>query len=168
MTRWQVRRTILTQAVILAALGLVPGTLAGVAVAYLINLATMTYIGHPVAFQLHPVMMAVSLVIPSSSCWWPLAFPPSAPPASSWSRRSSTSERRVAVVRGPHVSRHSRAEAALPLVLGEELALFVAGPLDDEDQPGEAGGGGDQAPTFMSRFRSVSYSPCSTTGTAST
>ncbi len=70
MTRRQVRRTVLAQAAILAAVGLVPGSAAGILTAYLINLATMAAVGHPVAFGLHPVMV---LRVPgrsgsSSSC----------------------------------------------------------------------------------------------------
>ena len=75
MTRWQVRKTILTQAAIIATLGLLPGTLAGVAVAYLINLSTMTFTGHPVDFQFHPLLLvssfAASFVIVLASAWLP-------------------------------------------------------------------------------------------------
>jgi putative ABC transport system permease protein len=62
MTRRQVRRTILAQAAILAGVGLVPGSASGILTAYLINLATMAAVGHPVAFGLHPVMVVGSLV----------------------------------------------------------------------------------------------------------
>jgi putative ABC transport system permease protein len=62
MTRGQVRRTILAQAAILAGVGLVPGSVSGILTAYLINLATMTAVGHPVAFGLHPLMVVGSLV----------------------------------------------------------------------------------------------------------
>jgi putative ABC transport system permease protein len=60
MTRRQVRKTIFTQAAIIGTVGLVPGSLAGVALAYLINLATMPALGHPVQFVLHPILIAVS------------------------------------------------------------------------------------------------------------
>jgi len=60
MTRRQVRKTILSQAVILGGAGLAPGVLVGLALAYLINLATMPAIGHPVEFRLHLALMAGS------------------------------------------------------------------------------------------------------------
>ena len=75
MTRWQVRKTILTQAAIIATLGLVPGTLAGVAVAYLINLSTETFTGHPVQFGFHPLLLlaifAASFAIVLAAAWLP-------------------------------------------------------------------------------------------------
>src|SRR4051812_10465768 len=57
MTRNQVRKTVFTQAVIMALLALVPGILAGVSVAYIINVAMMPVIGHPVAFTFHPMLL---------------------------------------------------------------------------------------------------------------
>jgi putative ABC transport system permease protein len=62
MTRRQVRRTILAQAAILAGVGLIPGSASGIFVAYLINLATMAAVGHPVAFGLHPTLVLGSLL----------------------------------------------------------------------------------------------------------
>jgi putative ABC transport system permease protein len=62
MTQRQVRKTILTQAMIMALLALVPGVVAGVAIAYLINLATLPMTGHAVEFRLHPGLLAGSLV----------------------------------------------------------------------------------------------------------
>ena len=47
MTRWQVRKTILTQAVLLAVAGLAPGVGGGLILSYIINLATLPAIGHP-------------------------------------------------------------------------------------------------------------------------
>jgi putative ABC transport system permease protein len=61
MTRWQVRRTIFTQAVVLASIGVVPGVAAGVGIAYLINLATMSAIGHPIPFGFHPWLLVAIL-----------------------------------------------------------------------------------------------------------
>jgi putative ABC transport system permease protein len=46
MTQAQVRKTVFTQAVIMALLALVPGIIAGVSVAYLINLSMMPVVGH--------------------------------------------------------------------------------------------------------------------------
>ncbi len=60
MTRRQIRKTILSQAVILGSAGIAPGTVVGLGLAYLINLATMTAIGHPVEFQVHPPLLAGS------------------------------------------------------------------------------------------------------------
>ncbi len=63
MTQAQVRRTIFTQALIMALLALVPGILAGVAVAFLINVAMLPVTGHPVDFRLHPSLLGGGLVI---------------------------------------------------------------------------------------------------------
>ena len=57
MTQNQVRKTIFTQAVIMALLALVPGIIAGVSVAYMINVAMMPVIGHPVQFAFHPALL---------------------------------------------------------------------------------------------------------------
>ena len=57
MTQNQVRKTIFTQAMIMALLALMPGIVAGVAVAYLINVAMMPVLGHPVQFTFHPVLL---------------------------------------------------------------------------------------------------------------
>jgi putative ABC transport system permease protein len=62
MTKRQVRRTILMQAMIIGGVGLPPGILLGVAVAYVINLAMMPSFGHPVAFNLHPDLLVGTLV----------------------------------------------------------------------------------------------------------
>jgi putative ABC transport system permease protein len=75
MTQSQVRKTIFTQAVIMALLALVPGILAGVAVAYLINVAMMPVIGHPVHFGFHPVLLIggllAGLTVVSVAAWFP-------------------------------------------------------------------------------------------------
>jgi putative ABC transport system permease protein len=62
MTRRQVRKTILSQATILGVAGLGAGTVAGLGVAYLINLATMPAIGHPVEFRFRPLLLAGSFL----------------------------------------------------------------------------------------------------------
>jgi putative ABC transport system permease protein len=62
MTRWQVRKTILGQAAIIAAIGVVPGVLSGVGVAYLISLGTTAATGHTVAFTFRPLLMVTCLV----------------------------------------------------------------------------------------------------------
>ncbi len=75
MTRAQVRKTIFTQAMIMAILALVPGIIAGIAVAYLINLAMLPVTGHPVEFTLHPWLMSggfvVGLLVVSLAAWFP-------------------------------------------------------------------------------------------------
>ena len=75
MTRQQVRKMIVAQAIMMGLIALVPGILAGVAVAYLINLATMSIIGHAVAFSIHPLLMAagliVGIVIVMGAAWLP-------------------------------------------------------------------------------------------------
>jgi putative ABC transport system permease protein len=52
MTRGQVRKLILAQALALAVISLVPGVVVGIALAYLMNLGTQPLIGQPVAFHL--------------------------------------------------------------------------------------------------------------------
>jgi putative ABC transport system permease protein len=77
MTRHQVRRTILLQAIIMGTIGLVPGTLAGVGVAYLVYLATMPVTGHTVDFVFRPSLLAGSLAaalaIVVAAAWIPAA-----------------------------------------------------------------------------------------------
>lgn len=75
MTRGQVRKTILVQAMIIGLIGLVPGTLAGVGVAYLMYLGTQPTTGHAVAFVFRPLLLVgsllASLVIVIISAWVP-------------------------------------------------------------------------------------------------
>jgi len=61
MTRKQVRRTIVMQALIIGLVGLPPGIFLGVGVAYVINLAMMPSFGHSVEFKLHPWMLLSTL-----------------------------------------------------------------------------------------------------------
>jgi putative ABC transport system permease protein len=62
MTRWQIRRMILSQALIMAIIGVLPGVLLGVGVASVINLSTMIVTGHAVRFQWYPQFMLVAVV----------------------------------------------------------------------------------------------------------
>jgi putative ABC transport system permease protein len=75
MTQRQVRRSIFSQALIVALLALVPGIIAGVAIAYLMNLAMLSVTGHVVDFTLHPGLMAGGLLlgifIVSMAAWFP-------------------------------------------------------------------------------------------------
>ncbi|MFO0870087.1 MAG: FtsX-like permease family protein [Pirellulales bacterium] len=61
MTRRQVRRTILIQALIIGLAGLVPGIIAGNGVAFLINLATQPAIGRDIEFGFHPWLLGGTL-----------------------------------------------------------------------------------------------------------
>lgn len=57
MTRRQVRRTILAQATIMGLIGLAPGTIMGLLVAYLINLSTLPTTGHAILFVFRPWLL---------------------------------------------------------------------------------------------------------------
>jgi putative ABC transport system permease protein len=75
MTRWQVRKTILSQALIMGLIGLGPGTLIGVGVAYLINLATLPTTGRAVLFVFRPELLigsfCTALAIVLVAAWLP-------------------------------------------------------------------------------------------------
>ena len=62
MTRGQLRKTILTQAAMIALMGLVPGAAAGVGVSWLMNQAAARVTGHPVEFGFHPVLLGACLI----------------------------------------------------------------------------------------------------------
>jgi putative ABC transport system permease protein len=75
MTRCQVRKAIVAQAAMLGLLGVVPGLLAGMAMAYVMNLSTLPVIGHPVAFRLHPLLLLggflAAMTIVLAAAWIP-------------------------------------------------------------------------------------------------
>lgn len=75
MTRSQVRRTIMTQALLIGLVGLVPGIAGGLITAYIMNIATMPAIGHPVEFGFRPWLMIGSffgaLSITLMAAWFP-------------------------------------------------------------------------------------------------
>ncbi|MGD9722657.1 MAG: FtsX-like permease family protein [Pirellulales bacterium] len=75
MTRRQLRRMILAQAMIMACIGLLPGAVAGVGVAYFLNLSTYPATGHPVEFVFHPALLAgyltMALAIVMLAAWLP-------------------------------------------------------------------------------------------------
>lgn len=75
MTRQQVRRTILTQAVIMAGVGLVPGILGGLLVAYVLNAAASASTGHAIDFGYHPGLLAItfasSMTLIVVAAWFP-------------------------------------------------------------------------------------------------
>jgi putative ABC transport system permease protein len=57
MTRRQVRRTIFAQGIMMGLIGLAPGTIMGLLVAYLINLATLPTTGHAILFVFRPWLL---------------------------------------------------------------------------------------------------------------
>ncbi len=57
MTRWQIRRMILAQALIMGIIGIVPGVLTGLWIHYVINLTTMPVTGHAVQFEIYPWLL---------------------------------------------------------------------------------------------------------------
>ena len=75
MTRGQVRKTIVAQAVMLGLLGALPGLLAGVAMAYVMSLATLPAIGRAIPFTLHPLLLvgglAASMLLVLAAAWAP-------------------------------------------------------------------------------------------------
>jgi putative ABC transport system permease protein len=75
MTQTQVRKTIFSQALMIALLALLPGIVAGIFVAYLISLSTVHVIGHTVAFNVHLDLMigsfVVGLFLISAAAWFP-------------------------------------------------------------------------------------------------
>ena len=75
MTRGQVRKVIMAQAAMLGLLGVAPGLLAGMAMAYVMNLSTLPVTGHPVAFKLHPLMLLggflAAMTIVLAAAWIP-------------------------------------------------------------------------------------------------
>ncbi|MCA9120921.1 MAG: ABC transporter permease [Planctomycetaceae bacterium] len=62
MTRHQVRRTIFAQAIMMGLIGLAPGAILGLLVAYFINLATLPTTGHAVVFVFRPWLLVVSFL----------------------------------------------------------------------------------------------------------
>lgn len=62
MTRWQIRRMILAQAMIMGIIGIVPGVLTGIWISYAINLTTMPVTGHDIQYQIHPWLLIGALL----------------------------------------------------------------------------------------------------------
>lgn len=75
MTRGQVRRMILSQAVVIAGIALPPAVVTGLGMAYMTILATEPVLGHPVKFEFHPGLLAASLVgsfvVVMLAAWFP-------------------------------------------------------------------------------------------------
>ncbi len=57
MTRWQIRKMILAQALIMGIIGIVPGVLTGLWIHFVINLTTMPVTGHAVQFKIYPWLL---------------------------------------------------------------------------------------------------------------
>jgi putative ABC transport system permease protein len=74
-TRGQIRKVIFAQALIMALMAMVPALLAGIGIAYLINLATYGVTGHMIEFQFHPWLwfgaLAGGLVTIMIAAWIP-------------------------------------------------------------------------------------------------
>ena len=63
MTRAQVRRMIVAQAFLLGVLGLIPGALAGIFVAYTISQSSLAVLGHNIVFHFRPSLVIGCLSI---------------------------------------------------------------------------------------------------------
>ena len=62
MTRAQVRKTIISQAALMGLMGLAPGAVVGLIVAYIMNLASKAVIGHDIDFTVDPKFIVGSFV----------------------------------------------------------------------------------------------------------
>jgi putative ABC transport system permease protein len=75
MTRWQVRKTILAQAILIGFIGLTLGLTGGIVGSYVCNLCAVPLLGHAVAFALHPSLLGVcfvtGLVVIIAAAWVP-------------------------------------------------------------------------------------------------
>ncbi len=75
MTRWQVRKTIFAQAIIVGMIGLLTGTVGGMIGAYVMNLSSVPLMGHAPTFALHPSLLAIcfgiGMVVILLAAWLP-------------------------------------------------------------------------------------------------
>jgi len=75
MTRWQVRKTIFAQAIIIGVSGLGTGIIGGMVGAYVMNLSSLPLLGHAPTFALHPALLAVcfgtGLAVILAAAWLP-------------------------------------------------------------------------------------------------
>jgi putative ABC transport system permease protein len=75
MTRRQVRKTILAQAIIIGFIGLVIGIVGGVIGSYVTNLSSLQLLGHAPAFAFHPMLLLVCFgigaVVILAAAWLP-------------------------------------------------------------------------------------------------
>lgn len=74
-SRGQIRKVIFAQALIVAIMAMLPAVIAGIGIAYLINLATYGVTGHVIKFQLHPELsigaFLVGLITIMIAAWIP-------------------------------------------------------------------------------------------------
>lgn len=63
MTRRQVRRMIIAEAALLGMVGLVPGSIIGVGISYVMALSAARVLGHHVVFQFRPGLILICLVV---------------------------------------------------------------------------------------------------------
>jgi putative ABC transport system permease protein len=75
MTKKQVKKTILTQALLISTAGLVPGILVGIFVAYIMNIAMVPSFGREIEFHFYPGLLSGALVgaiaITLIAAWFP-------------------------------------------------------------------------------------------------
>ncbi|MCE5302205.1 MAG: FtsX-like permease family protein [Planctomycetaceae bacterium] len=75
MTRWQVRKTIFAQAILIGVIGLGSGCVGGMIGAYVMNLSQLPLLGHAPAFALHPSLLiacfGVGLAVILAAAWLP-------------------------------------------------------------------------------------------------
>lgn len=74
-TRWQVRKIILAQALMMGILSMIPGAAAGLVIAFLIHLTTYPVSGHAVQFALQPSLFIgaplIGLALILVAAWFP-------------------------------------------------------------------------------------------------
>ena len=82
MTRRQLYKMIFAQAAAIALMGMLPGAMVGLALAYLFNTAASPILGHSVQFQWHPLLvlacLATTLAIVILAAWIPATHGPPA------------------------------------------------------------------------------------------
>ncbi len=75
MSRGQVRKMVLSQAIIMGTMGLITGLLAGLTTVYVINLCMLPLLGHSVEMTIRPVLLlgcfAAALAIVLLAAWMP-------------------------------------------------------------------------------------------------
>jgi putative ABC transport system permease protein len=75
MTRWQVRKTILAQAIIIGFIGLTLGSAGGLIGSYTSNFCSGRLLGNPIAFAFQPQLLAicfgVGMVVVLAAAWLP-------------------------------------------------------------------------------------------------
>lgn len=74
-TQWQVRNTVIVQAIMMGIIAFIPGLAAGVLIAYLTHITAAPVLGHPVPFVWHPWLLVGSLLagmlVIAVAAWFP-------------------------------------------------------------------------------------------------